>query len=164
MPEETYLERTLYRLRAQYATLALAVDRLPVKNGIVWEIGLGKGRSYDHLRRLLPEADIFAFDREVVSVPDCTPPADRLIVGELSETLPQMAARHENAVTLVHVDVGPEPLRSSTREALERAIARVLAPGGFAASGSPLSLPDSVASPLEAGAIAGGYILWGRIR
>jgi trans-aconitate methyltransferase len=160
MSEATYLERTLYRLRAQYATLGEALAGLSATPGKVWEIGLGKGRSYDHLRRALPQAEIFAFDRQRVSVPDCTPPDHRMVLGALDKTLPELAAAHAGQVVLAHVDLGIDPPGEETRAALERWLPVALAPGGLVAAGTLLDLAGARRLAAPEAAAAGGYALY----
>ena len=63
-------------------------------DGPVLEIGLGNGRSYDHLRaRLVGSRTILAFDFALAAHPACVPPADCLILGDMRETLPALPAR-----------------------------------------------------------------------
>ena len=158
MSDATHLERALYRLRAQHATLGAALARLSGGCPLVWEVGLGKGRSYDHLRRALPGASIFAFDRALVSVPDCTPPDDQMMIGDLAATLPQLAVAHRARVALAHIDLGGDPPSAETRAALERWLPVAMAPQGLVAAGTPLDLAN--AQPLELpAAAAGGYAL-----
>jgi len=159
MSDATYLERTLYRLRAQHAALGAAQARLAGGCPLVWEVGLGKGRSYDHLRRALPGASIFAFDRAMLSVPDCTPPDDRLVIGELATTLPAMAAEHRGRVALAHIDLGDDPPGDETCAALERWLPVAMAPHGLVAAGMALDLPGACRLPLPEAAAAGGYAL-----
>ncbi len=60
-----------------------ARDRCPA--GPILEVGLGNGRTYDHLRDLFPRRDIYVFERQVAAHPDCVPPDDRLFLGEARE-------------------------------------------------------------------------------
>jgi hypothetical protein len=69
----TRLEKLLYRLEAQHAVLAYAFDQIAGRDGVVFELGLGKGRTFDHLRRHLPERQIWVFERDVDAIPDCRP-------------------------------------------------------------------------------------------
>jgi methylase of polypeptide subunit release factors len=69
-------------------------------------LGLGNGRTFDHLRTLLPDRDIFVFDRAVAAHPDCVPAPDRLILGDLRDTLPASRDRFAGSVALAHLDVG----------------------------------------------------------
>src|SRR5947207_9648055 len=106
MPEPTRLERLLFRLEAQHRSLNWAFGEIRGKQGVVFELGLGHGRTYDHLRRHLIDRDIFVFDREIDCFPDCTPDAARLILGKFSATLPAAQRRFDGKVILVYSDVG----------------------------------------------------------
>ena len=100
------LDSFIRRLEAQRACLdmaAKAIDGLP---GPVLELGLGNGRTFDHLRTLLPDREILVFEREVRAHPDCIPAADHLILGDIQTTLPEMLPRLSKRVALVHSDIG----------------------------------------------------------
>ena len=106
------LDSFIRRMQAQRSCLdwaARAVAELP---GPVLEVGLGNGRTYDHLRERLPDRDIFVFERRVAAHPSCIPPDDRLFLGDVLDTLPQAAARFGRGAALIHTDLGtgvPEP-------------------------------------------------------
>src|SRR5258708_26085149 len=70
-----------------------AVEALP---GPILEVGLGNGRTYDHLRDLFPGREIYVFERKVAAHPDCIPPDDRLFLGEAREQAHDQAD-NENA-------------------------------------------------------------------
>ena len=55
----TRLDAAIRRLQAQRMCLDAAVAQIAGKPGIVLELGLGNGRSYDHLRTALPDRQIF---------------------------------------------------------------------------------------------------------
>ena len=74
--------------------------------GVILELGLGNGRTYDHLRGLFPERDIYVFDRQIDAHPDCIPDDDHMFVGEVVERLPDAAARVGKSAALVHSDIG----------------------------------------------------------
>jgi len=100
------LESFIRRLEAQRRCLDWAAQAIASCPGAVLELGLGNGRTYDHLRaRLGPARAIYAFDRQLAAHPDCIPPPDRLLLGELHDTLPAFAARG-TVVALVHADLG----------------------------------------------------------
>ena len=68
------LESTIRRLSAQRDILDEICARLAGMNGPVVELGLGNGRTYDHLRQRLPERRIIAFDRALAAHRSSTPP------------------------------------------------------------------------------------------
>ena len=49
--------------------------------GPVFELGLGNGRTFHHIRETMPDRDIFVFERAVASNPDSTPEDHQLILG-----------------------------------------------------------------------------------
>jgi len=116
------LDSFIRRLTAQRACLDHAARLVADLPGNVLELGLGNGRTYDHLRSALRGRDIYVFERRVAAHPDCIPPADRLFLGEFLETLPRAALRLGADTALVHADVGSGDVPAS------RALARALAP------------------------------------
>ena len=106
---QSRLERMLARLATQKVCLEFARSQLGDAQGVVFELGLGKGRTYDHLRKLFPAREIYVFDQQLHAPGDCTPDASYLRLGNFRETLadPQLVALD---VMLVHADIGSEDL------------------------------------------------------
>ena len=77
------LDTFIRRLQAQRLCLDVLAERLQGLPGPVLELGLGNGRTYDHLRERFPGRAIFVFDRQVAAHPDCIPPAEQLRLGDL---------------------------------------------------------------------------------
>lgn len=100
------LERMISRLIAQRACLDQAVQLIKPLRGCVIELGLGKARTYDHLRRLLPEREILVFDREVHAPEAYLPDRTNLYLGEFQDTLPRLINRLRGRVALLHADIG----------------------------------------------------------
>jgi hypothetical protein len=100
------LDSFIRRLEAQRSLLDWAVARIADRPGLVLEVGLGNGRTYDHLRQKLPGRDIYAFDRANNANPASLPPPDRLILGEFAEALPAFARQHPGQAVLIHADAG----------------------------------------------------------
>jgi len=115
------LEGMIARLVTQRAALDTAARLVAPLDGPVLEIGLGKGRTYSHLRTLLPEREIYAFDRELHAPPGATPPEGYLLLGDFRETLAAMVERHCRPAALAHADIGSEDREKDA--ALARAIA-----------------------------------------
>ena len=159
MQNISWLERLLFRLQAQHACLAWAFAAIADKPGPVFELGLGHGRTYDHLRKNLPGRDIFVFDREVDCFPECTPDEGHMILGELHETLPDAAQRFGHTVCLAHCDVGSYAPEHNTRMSalVSRNLAPCLADGALILSDLPLTIPETTSLPLPDGAPAGRY-------
>ena len=156
------LEKLYYRLEAQHICMAWAFEQIAKRPGIVFEIGLGHGRSFDHLRRYLPDREIYAFDRQVDSYPECTPRPERMIAGELSETLPEAAARFAGTVILAHSDIGSFSAEhnSMAPNAVSAHLPPALTEGALILSDLPLSIPNTKRLPLPPGAREDRYYIY----
>jgi hypothetical protein len=148
--EPTRLERLLFRLEAQHICLNWAFEEIRNRPGPVFELGLGHGRTFDHLRRHLPGRDIYVFDREIDCFADCTPDADHLVLGRLSETLPEARQRFARKVVLVNSDVGTydEAYNVEVAALVSANLPALLVPGAIVLSDLPLGLPSSWHLPL----------------
>jgi hypothetical protein len=156
------LDSFIRRLQAQRACLDHAVAMIRDLPGPVLELGLGNGRTYDHLRERLPGRDIYVCDRQVAAHPDCIPPAPFLILGDVRDTLPQTARRIGATVALVHADLGSGDEAASRRQAAELAppIADLLRSGGIVVSDQPMSIPRLRPLALPDGVKPGRYYLY----
>jgi hypothetical protein len=156
------LEKLLYRLEAQHACLAWAFEQIKDRPGIIFELGLGHGRTYDHLRRHLPDRDIYVFERQIDSYPDCTPEPARLILGELAQTLPEAGKNFAGQVMLAHSDVGSfdAARNSAMSELVSRTLPPSLAQGAIVLSDLPLSIAGAVRLPLPRGAREDRYYIY----
>jgi hypothetical protein len=156
------LEKLLYRLEAQHTVLAWAFEQIAGRDGIVFELGLGKGRTFDHLRRHLPGRQIWVFEREVDAIPDCVPDPAFLIAGDIAATLPAAAARFSGQVVLAHSDVGSfEHERNiAMAKVVSAGLPPALAPGGLVLSDLPLELPGTEQLALPTGARHDRYFIY----
>ena len=100
------LDFMIRRLTAQRALLAEAARLLAARPGCVFELGLGSGRTFDHLRELFPDREIFAFDRSISAHPKCIPDGDHMILGEIRETLQFCGPRIPGKPAFIHIDLG----------------------------------------------------------
>ena len=149
------LDISIRRLEAQRACLDRVAEDIRSLSGPVIELGLGNGRTYDHLRELLPGREIFVFERDVAAHPDCIPDDDHLYRGDFHDTLPAAAERFAGQVALVHADIGSANLERDARLAAFVAghLPVLLRPGGIVASdrdvgfegARPLALPKGLA-------------------
>jgi len=156
------LDSFIRRLQAQRACLDRAAELIRELPGPILELGLGNGRTYDHLRERLPERDIYVCERQVAAHPDCIPPARFLIIGDVRETLPEARARLGAAVALIHADLGSGDDESNRRQAAELAplIAGLLQPGGIVVSDQAFVAPRLRPLELPAGIKPGRYFLY----
>ena len=118
-------------------------------SGVVLELGLGNGRTYDHLRERLPDHDVFVFDRQVAAHPDSIPDASHMILGDLTQTLPAAHSRFHKTVILVHSDVGTgdDATNALLAEFVGPVLEPMLAPGAVVVSDQPVAIPG--ADPIE---------------
>ncbi|WP_281683984.1 class I SAM-dependent methyltransferase [Thalassobaculum salexigens] len=160
------LDSMIRRLEAQRSTLNDAAARVEGRSGIALEFGLGNGRTYDHLRAILPGREIYVFDRQVAAHPDCIPPDDRLYLGDLFETLPRAAAELGGTAVLAHLDIGTGDKEESVALSRRAApmVADLLAPGGVVVSDQPLDGVDAFSPlPLPQGVKPGRIYLYERV-
>lgn len=158
------LEKTLFRLASQHACLAWAFGEIAGRPGPVVELGLGLGRTYDHLRRHLPGHDIYVFDRINGAYPECQPEPGFLFLGEIEETLPALRARLAGQVVLANSDLGSfdKELNRHVATMSSRLLPPLMAPGGIVMSDLPLALDGFEEVPLPAGARDDSYYLYRR--
>ena len=158
------LDSVIRRLHAQRDCLNALAEVIAGVDGGVFELGLGNGRTYDHLREILPGRKIFVFERKVRAHPDCIPDADHLFEGDFSATLPAVAARFEGRIALVHADVGSGDVEASKALAawLREILPPFVAPGGVIACDQDLTGIALEEMPLPAGVPEGRYHLFRR--
>ncbi len=127
--------------------------------GPLLELGLGNGRTYDHLRGLLPEREIFVFDRHIAAHPDCVPDAAHMILGDIETTLPAALTRIGARAALAHCDIGTGDAAGNARLAafLAGALPPLMASGGIVASDQDIAIGTPVALP--AGLKTGRYFI-----
>jgi hypothetical protein len=159
------LDTFIRRLQAQRMCLDLAADLTAGVPGPVLELGLGNGRTYDHLRELLPDREIFVFERQPMAHPDCVPDREHLIVGDLRDTLPDARRLAPEGAALVHSDIGTGEAARNARLAdwLASVLPLLVAPGGVVASDQPLEHPDLEPLPLPSEVPARRYFLYRRV-
>ena len=159
------LDSFIRRLEAQRACLNRAAELIRGIDGYVLELGLGNGRTYDHLRELFSDRDIFVCERRVAAHPDCVPPPERLILGDMRETLATMRARFEGRVACAHFDVGTGDAAANLVLAAELAprILPLLCARAVLVSDPEIDRAELEALPLPDGVAAGRYHLYRRL-
>jgi len=160
------LDSAIRRLEAQRACLGFAAAAIRDLPGPVVELGLGNGRTYDHLRDLLPGREIFAFDRQVAAHPDCVPDAAHMILGDFADTVPGAAARLGARAALIHADIGSGDKAATKALAayLAPMLAALTAPGGFLVTDQPMAAPGLVALDPPDGVAPGRYFIYRRAK
>ena len=159
------LDSFLRRITAQRDCLNRAVELISGLDGPVIELGLGNGRTYDHLREILPVREIFVFDRRIVAHPDCVPDAAHMIVGDIRETLPNAQARIPGPAALAHCDIGTGDAAATAEIAafVARHLVALLAPGAIVVADQAMACPEWEPLALPAGIRPGRYHMW-RVR
>ncbi|MDR6103481.1 hypothetical protein QE369_003678 [Agrobacterium larrymoorei] len=71
--------------------------------GPIMEIGLGNGRTFNHLRELFPDRRIVAFDRAMGAHASSVPEDGNLVLGEIDQTAKDWVGI---GAALVHADIG----------------------------------------------------------
>lgn len=156
------LDSFIARMKAQRDCLNFlkpAIDALP---GPILEVGLGNGRTYDHLRDLFPGRDIFVFERKVAAHPDCIPPDDRLFLGEANESIPRAADKLGATAALIHTDLGTGDHEANVEMGrwLGPALDALAAKGSYVLANQTLDVARWQRQPDPPGVPEGRYFLY----
>jgi S-adenosyl-L-methionine methyltransferase len=146
------LDSMLRRFAAQRDGLNWAAQQIADLGGDAIDLGLGNGRTYDHMREIMPDRRIWVIDRALKCHPSCTPPEADFLMGE-AEPMLQKLVQDQTKIILAHYDFGFGIKEKDVAEAarLSPLIASIMLPGGLVVSGQPLvgmeqiSGPDSIA-------------------
>lgn len=159
------LDSAIRRLQAQRACLDWAISEIANLPGPVLELGLGNGRTYDHLRSQLPDRKIFVFERKVAAHPECIPDDRYLFEGDVENTLPDATKRIGEPAALAHCDIGSgdKYLAAQLAAFVGPALTPHLAQGAIVAADQPLSVSELQAVDLPRGIAPGRYHLYRKI-
>jgi hypothetical protein len=155
------LESFIRRVCAQRSVLDHVVALVSPMEGLVLELGLGNGRTYDHLREKLPGRRIIAFDRALVAHGSCVPSPENLVLGDIRQTARRFAGV---GGALVHADIetGYDAVDAETAAWLTDLVPSLLVKGGIAASGLKLESAALDPLPVPADVPADRYFLYRR--
>jgi len=133
------LDSMMRRLAAQRDGLEWGLKEVQGLDGDVVDMGLGNGRTYDHLREVASGRRIWVIDRILQCHPSCIPPEQDFLQGEAEEMLKKLAASGAKII-MAHYDFGFGEKEKDVAEAarLSPMIADIMAPGGVLVSGQPL--------------------------
>ena len=156
------LDSFIRRLETQRDCLDRAARLVAGLSGPALEVGLGNGRTYDHLRQLCPGREIFVFDRRIAAHPDCVPDAGHMLLGDFAVTMPGAGAHIGAPAALANVDIGSGDAAASRALAERMAgwLAPLLAAGGVVVSDQLMAAPDWRALPLPGGVAEGRYFMY----
>jgi hypothetical protein len=159
------LDSFIRRLEAQRACLDATPAWIESIPGPILELGLGNGRTYDHLRGLHPGREIFVFERQPAAHPDCIPDPAHLILGDIRTTLPAALGWLPDGAALVHNDLGTgdDAANALLASWLAAALPPLTKPGAIVLSdqalGDPLLAPQALPATLP----EGRYFLYRRV-
>ena len=153
------------RMVSQRACLDHAAALTRGLAGPVFELGLGNGRTYHHMREIMPEREIYVFERAIASHPDSTPPEERVILGDVFDTLPQALERFGPTAGLVHADLGGHDADKNDIFArrVSPLIEPLLAPGGLMVSSDRMYFETLREIDLPRGAVPGRCFIYRRV-
>jgi hypothetical protein len=160
----TRLDSAIRRLTAQRDLLNWATQEAS-PTGLILELGLGNGRTYDHLRAKLPGREIYVFERSPAAHPDCYPPEGYLIVGDIFETLPIFIARvGQGSAALIHTDIGTGDEEANRQLALRLSplLDCLLQPGGLLIADRALAMPSCTDISSQTNVPEGRYFVYRR--
>ncbi|WP_197916864.1 class I SAM-dependent methyltransferase [Thiosulfatihalobacter marinus] len=158
------LDVFINRMASQRACIDFAARQTRERGGPVFELGLGNGRTFDHLREQMPERDIYVFEREVASNPASTPAPEMTILGDVRETLPAALARFGATASVIHADLGGHDLARNDRFArdISPLIEPLLGPGGIMVSSDRMYFAGLRELPLPPDAVEGRCFVYRR--
>ncbi len=158
------LDEFIFRIQAQRACIDAVAATIGCLAGPVLEVGLGNGRTYDHLRFRFPDCAIFVFDREVAAHPDCIPPEQFMRLGDFRASIPAYLEEGWPRAAFIHADIGSANKSASVRLAADLAptLLKILAPGGYLACDQPIVLGGLQRLPVPGGSSDGWYHFYRR--
>ena len=158
------LDAFIRRLQAQRSCIDAVAAKLPNLKAPVLELGLGNGRTYDHLRVRFPQSEIFVFDREIAAHPECIPPHRLCRLGDFRTTVPEYFLEDRPSAAFIHADIGSSNKEASILLAADLAptLGKILMLGGYLACDQPVIAGCLEQLPLPDGLEEGRYNFYQR--
>nr|WP_302477011.1 class I SAM-dependent methyltransferase [Ruegeria atlantica] len=162
--DQSRLDLFIDRMVSQRACLDYAIAQTQGMLGPVFELGLGNGRTYHHMVQYVKNRLVYVFERAVASHPDSTPPEDRVILGDVRETLPAALDRFGATASLIHADLGGHNREKNDAFArfVSPLIEPLLAEGGLMVSSDRMYFEGLIELPLPPGAVEGRCFVYRR--
>ena len=156
------LDSVIRRLETQRDCIDAAIGLIGGVEGPILEIGLGNGRTYDHLRGQCGDREIFVFDRRIAAHPDCEPDEAHMFLGDFADTFPGAGPRIGAPAALANADIGTGNAAASRAlgERLAGWLVPLMAPGGVIVADQPLAVANWLALPLPASVGEGRYFMY----
>ncbi|MEM9222459.1 MAG: class I SAM-dependent methyltransferase [Pseudomonadota bacterium] len=155
------LDSFIRRMSAQRELLDRAAELVAHRDGPIIDLGIGAGRTFDHLCALFPDRAVFAFDNFVQAAVTVLPPPERMVMGDIRDTLrfalPRLGAR----AALIHNDLGSADAVGNAAIAawLAPGIEAVARPDAIVVTSFPLPFRSAVSHPLPSSVRPGRYHL-----
>lgn len=159
------LDLFIDRMVSQRACLDHAARLTADLPGPVYELGLGNGRTYHHMCQIMAPRDIWVFERAVASHPDSTPPEDRVILGDVFDTLPEAGERFGQTARLIHADLGGHNAEKNVifAKKISPVIEPLLAVGGLMVSSDRMFFANLEEVALPKDAVEGRCFIYKRV-
>jgi hypothetical protein len=156
------LESFIRRMLAQRDSLNFAAREIEKLQGRVLELGLGNGRTYDHLRQIMPDRDIYVFDRNVKSFAACSPPENKIFMGEITETLIQAFDILGKTAALAHYDIATtnSEINRELADQVSPLLNELMLPGSLVVSSVAMQVPQWSVIPVPASIKPGRYFIY----
>ncbi|HYB08095.1 MAG TPA: class I SAM-dependent methyltransferase [Alphaproteobacteria bacterium] len=155
---DTFIERLL----AQRAHIDAAARLIGDRPGPILELGLGNGRTFDHLRARFPGRSIYVFDRELASHPRSRPTPEYFIEGDFRDTLPRVQRQLAGQAILANCDVGSHDVVASRNlvSSIVPLLSPLMAPGGLVLGDYTMENPDWTRMPTPDGVEESAYVMY----
>lgn len=162
------LDSFIRRMQAQRSVLdhaaAVLAARRSAFDGPVLELGLGNGRTFDHMRQRFAGRRIVAFDRANVANPASCPGPDDLILGEIQDTGAAFARQYGTSGVMVHADLGnglaaDDLVLAAWLAPLAHSLVR---PSGLVLTSTELLHPGLIVQPVPPDVPPGRYFIYER--
>ena len=116
------------------------------------------------MRHIMPERDIYVFERAVASHPDSTPPDDMVLLGDVYDTLPAALTRFGATAALIHADLGGHDRKKNDIFArnISPSVEPLLAVGGLMVASDRMYFETLTELPLPDGAVEGRCFIYRR--
>ncbi|MFS4582141.1 class I SAM-dependent methyltransferase [Phaeobacter sp. C3_T13_0] len=160
----TRLDLFIDRMVSQRACLDAAIAQTKGRNEPVFELGLGNGRTFHHMRERIHDRDVYVFERALGSHPDSAPAEHLTILGDVRDTLPAARDRFPDGASLIHADLGGH--NREKNDAFARMISPLIKPllalGGLMVSSDRMYFDAFEEQPLPEGAVPGRCFIYRR--
>ena len=156
------LDSMIRRLEAQRACIEWALRSVEALDGVILELGLGNGRTFDHLREHAAQREIYVFERAPAAHPDCTPSAPYLIEGDFRESLQNQRPILAQQAALAHCDIGSGHSDRDRQLAIDIGpiLNDLLRPGAIVLSDQKFAVPEWQMLPGPANVPKGRYFVY----